>query len=320
MSHQNASFQSLRFVFVMMIVMSHFSYGGIQPFDAGGDCGVAFFFLLSGFSLSMGYGPKIGSGSFRFGQYLKRRLLKIFPLHLLCLACWIVAFRPAISWYLPLNALLLQSWIPVPGCYFSYNAVSWFLSSLLLCYLLFPLAYRMRGELLSGVVLIVCLTAYILVPSDRINALLYVWAPMRLMDFLLGMLLYRVHLRTQHVSIPRWTEPLLVLLLITALAVYPFADPKLRNAPLYWLVLLPLIYVFARQTGPVSRLLQNRILQWLGSLSMPVFLTHLIIFRILFQLFPSLHWSVMLALSFSIIVTASWIIEHLLLSKILSKK
>ena len=39
--------QSLRFIFIMMIFMSHFAYRGIGPFDAGGDCGVAFFFMLS---------------------------------------------------------------------------------------------------------------------------------------------------------------------------------------------------------------------------------------------------------------------------------
>ena len=37
--------QALRFVFVMMFFMSHFVYGGVGAFDAGGDCGVAFFFL-----------------------------------------------------------------------------------------------------------------------------------------------------------------------------------------------------------------------------------------------------------------------------------
>ena len=43
-----ATLQSLRFVFVMMIFMSHFDYRDIRAFDAGGDCGVAFLFLLIG--------------------------------------------------------------------------------------------------------------------------------------------------------------------------------------------------------------------------------------------------------------------------------
>jgi peptidoglycan/LPS O-acetylase OafA/YrhL len=58
-TNMNDVFQSLRFVFVMMIFMSHFAYRDVNPFDAGGDCGVAFFFLLSGFVMSMGYGRSI---------------------------------------------------------------------------------------------------------------------------------------------------------------------------------------------------------------------------------------------------------------------
>ena len=69
----NATLQSLRFVFVMMIFMSHFAYRGVSPFDAGGDCGVTFFFLLSGFTMSMGYGCSIADGSFRLAHYFRRR-------------------------------------------------------------------------------------------------------------------------------------------------------------------------------------------------------------------------------------------------------
>ena len=62
--------QSLRFIFIMMIFMSHFAYRGIGPFDAGGDCGVAFFFMLSGFVVSLGYGRQIREGSFQYGRFL----------------------------------------------------------------------------------------------------------------------------------------------------------------------------------------------------------------------------------------------------------
>lgn len=40
--------QSLRFIFMMLIILSHFCYKNIHALDAGGDCGVVFFFLLSG--------------------------------------------------------------------------------------------------------------------------------------------------------------------------------------------------------------------------------------------------------------------------------
>ena len=300
-----ATFQSLRFLFVMMIFMSHFAYRGVAPFDAGGDCGVAFFFLLSGFSLSMGYGPGIADGTFRYGRYLRRRLVKVFPLHLLCLLAFLLLFRPEIDACLPLNALLLQSWIPDADCYFSYNGVSWFLSTLLFSYLLFPLAYRGARPSSLAVLLVLYIAVYLAVPYDRVNALLYVSPPVRFVDFFLGVMLYKFYQRHPLISLPRWTEPLLVLLLAAALCVYPVADEKLRTAPLYWVILLPLVYVFARQEGQVSRLLRHRTLRWLGTLSMPIFLLHPMTFRALFHFFPALPPLLMLVLSFTVILALS---------------
>ena len=305
----NATLQSLRFVFVMMIFMSHFAYRGISPFDAGGDCGVAFFFLLSGFTMSMGYGRSTADGSFRFGHYLRRRLLKVYPLHLLCLLMFLVLFRPQLDAILPLNALLLQSWIPDSTYYFSYNGVSWFLSTLLFSYLLFPIAYRKGNSFVLAVVLICCLAVYMLVPYDRINALLYVSPLMRFVDFFLGIMLYKLYCTKKDVTIPGWVEVLIVVLLVLALWAYPYTDEKLRNAPLYWLVLLPLIFVFTRQDGPVSKLLQHRVLQWLGSLSMPIFLLHPMIFRAMYHFFPTLPAALMLACCFALVVGLSWVVD-----------
>ena len=296
----------------MMIFMSHFSYGDFCPFDAGGDCGVAFFFLLSGFTLSMGYGQRIDAGTFCFSHYLTRRLYRIYPLHLLCLALFLLLFRPDIDSRLLLNALLLQSWIPEPAYYFSYNAVSWFLSSLLPCYLLFPLACRYGNRLVLAVVLVCCLTAYWLVPYDKVNALLYVSPWMRFVDFFLGIMLFKLYHNRPNIALPVWTELLIVVLLVMTLWLHPYVDAKWRNAPLYWFVLLPLIFVFARQSGPVSRLLQHRWLQWLASLSMPIFLLHPIVFRIMFHFFPSTSVVAMWMMCFITIVALSWLTDRLL--------
>ena len=85
-----------------------------------------------------------------------------------------------------------------------------------------------------------------------------------------------------------WMEVLLVVLLFVALTVYPFMDAKLRNAPLFWLVLLPLILVFAQESGVVSRLLKSKPMFFLGSLTMPLFLTHQILIGILLHRLPEM--------------------------------
>lgn len=281
---------------------------------------MAFFFLLSGFVLSMGYGPKIDGETFRFARFIRRRLLKLYPLHLLSLLLFLLLFRPAIDHWLPLNALLLQSWVPDSNYYFSYNAVSWFLSSLLFCYLLFPVAYRHANWRTLTVVMSFYVAVYAIVPYSHINALLYVAPWVRFVDFFLGIMLYKVyrryafsHTRTSVFAI---IESLLVILLVFALIAYPYADEKLRNAPLYWLVLLPFIYFFTQQKGPVSRCLQCGVLQWLGSLSMPIYMFHPIVFRSMVHFFPSLPYVVMLTLCFLVTVFLSWVIDRLFLAKI----
>lgn len=314
----NTNLQALRLVFVMFIFMSHFSYRGVASFEAGGDCGVAFFFLLSGFVLSLGYGDSISNGTFNVKRYVKRRLLKVYPLHLVCLLVFLVLFRPDINQRLPLNMLLLQSWVPDDSYYFSYNGVSWFLSSLLFSYLVFPVVYRYANRWTLAAVLVGYLVVYFVVPYEQINALLYVFPPVRFVDFFLGIMLYKVYSCRQQQSTqqPTWTEPLLLVLLVLAVMAYPYADEKLRNAPLYWLVLIPIIYVFMRQQGPVSRCLQSPVVQWLSQLSMPIFMLHPIVFRCMFHFFPSLPYAVMLLACIALTVAASWGVERLLLRKI----
>lgn len=308
--------QSLRFVFVMMIFMSHFSYGGIEAFEAGGDCGVAFFFLLSGFVLSKGYGQQLRQGRFSYGRFMRRRLLKIYPLHLLCLVAVLLISRQSLGLPVLLNALLLQCWVPSVDYYFSCNAVSWFLSCMLFCYAVFPFAFRHASRRLTAVVLLGCLAVYLLVPYDRVNSILYVNPLVRFVDFYLGILLYKRLEEKPQAHLPAWLEPLLVMVLVLFLMAYPYTDAKLRNAPLYWLVLVPFIATFASAQGPLSRLLCCKPLLWLGSLSMPVFMIHPLTFSILTRHLPAMPYVAMLAVCFAVVVLLSWLIDKCFLRQI----
>lgn len=311
-----ATLQSLRFVFVMLIFLSHFDYRDIQALDAGGDCGVAFFFLLSGFVLSMGYGRQITDGTFCYGRFLKRRFLKLYPLHLLCLLFFLIVSKQHLDGAVFLNVLLLQAWIPSPDYYFSCNSVSWFLSCLFFCYILFPFAYkRVSGRWLT-LVLVAYLLVYLLTPYEKVNAILYVHPLVRFVDFYLGMFLCQVFERRKETDIPQWTELLMVVLLLVSLGLYPYVDAKLRNAPLYWLVLIPLIFVFAQEKGYISQWLKTKPMLFLGSLSMPLFLTHQMLIGILLRRMPEIPAPVMLAFCIFITLMVSWGI-HIIFSRLL---
>lgn len=304
-----ATLQSLRFIFMMMIFMSHFAYRDIRAFDAGGDCGVAFFFMLSGFVCSLGYGCRLREGTFNYGSFIWKRFRKLYPLHLLCLLFYLVVSHSPLDLKVLLNILLLQSWVPDADWYFSCNSVSWFLSSLLFCYLVFPWAYRHLSKYLTLAIFIAYIVVYWLTPYDRVNAVLYVFPAVRFVDFYIGMLLSRLYEEKGKLPFSGWIEPLLVAVLLVTLFVYPFTDAKLRNAPLYWLVLIPLILFFAQEKGIVSRLLKTKSMLFLGSLTMPLFLTHQMLIGILLRRLPEMPSLLMLTCCIFFTLTISWCIQ-----------
>lgn len=304
-----ATLQSLRFIFVMFIFLSHFAYKDIHTFDAGGDCGVAFFFLLSGFVCSLSYGQRLREGNYCHSDFIRKRLKKLYPLHLLCLAFYLIVSHAPLDGKVVLNGLLLQSWVPDANWYFSCNAVSWFLSSLMFCYLVFPWVFRHMSKYLTLAIFLGYLAVYCLTPYERVNAILYVFPVVRFVDFYLGMLLYRYFEKNRIISLPGWTEYLLLTVLLLTLIVYPYTDEKLRNAPLYWMVLAPSIIVFSLEKGRCSQLLKTRPMQFLGSISMSLFLTHQMLIGILIHRLPEMPSFLMLTVCIFLILTISWGIQ-----------
>lgn len=301
--------QSLRFIFMMLIFLSHFEYKEIQALDAGGDCGVVFFFLLSGFVCSLGYGRQLREGTFRYVNFLWKRFRKLYPLHFLCLLFYLTINHTPIEGKVLLNALLLQSWVPDADWYFSCNSVSWFLSSLMFCYVAFPLLYRLLSWPLTLAILIFCAIVYWVTPYDCINAILYVHPLVRLTDFFFGMLLCRFYECRLGYAFPKWLEWFLPVILLLSLAVYPVVDAKLRNAPLYWAVLIPLILVFIQEQGSLSHYLKTKPMLFLGSLTMPLFLTHQMLISILLRRLPEMPAIAMLIVCVFFALTISWTVQ-----------
>ena len=117
---------ALRGIFMVMIFLFH-----EHVYSGGGTLGVTFFFVLSGFSLTLGYYDKIQDGRFYYRPFIKKRLVKFIPLHWLTLVLAVIlkgsiAIYSVLSLEFTANALLLQSWVPLESFYLSFNSVSWF--------------------------------------------------------------------------------------------------------------------------------------------------------------------------------------------------
>ncbi|MFD6914980.1 acyltransferase family protein [Streptomyces virginiae] len=111
--------------------------GFSTAFNKAGYLGVSFFFVLSGFVLAWASRP-----GERVTAFLRRRLLKIFPNHIVVFAAAMILFAGAavtgVADWLP-NLLLIHTWFPQASINLSVNPPSWSLGSELLFYVLFPL-------------------------------------------------------------------------------------------------------------------------------------------------------------------------------------
>ena len=345
--------QSLRFVFVMLVVASHVVGG---QFDFGGDCGVAFFFMLSGFVLSVGYAEKIHQGLFRQREFCLRQLLKFYPLHLatfLLMTLLDARLGMVSEWYKQVLCLLLvQSWIPDESFFFVANGPSWFLADMVFFYLVFRLLFRWLTSLpLRWLVLAACAlaVAYLLLafclPLRMVNSVLYVHPLLRVLDFALGILLYRVYrwrlgrrhhacdsttvpLKSDFVIAPKisplggtWAELLMVGLVGLAFLAYQWLPAGLRCVALFWMVLPWLILFFAeadRHPGKLSRFLQRPVMLWLGGLSFEVYLLHLPLLRVGYSLGAAVGMPrvASLVIVLPVLVAVSWIVKKYFVDKI----
>lgn len=287
--------QSFRFLFAVMIFFHH-----MELFEAGGSCGVSFFLVLSGFVMAKGYGEKVAEPEFSYVRYLKRRLLRIYPLHLVCLLLAVAVLYFLYDtdvwglWWWP-NLALLQSWIPLHGVYFSGNAVSWCLSDLLFFYALFPLLYRrMRrvplffrgGGLWTLLFVAGYVVAMVLLPESYGNAFFYIFPLFRLPDFLLGIWGYRLYEAVANEGqtarrLGKTSVSALEILAVVGVAatcmLYYHVPENASYAFVFWLPVLFFILVFALSSqygGKVGGFFSSALWVRLGNVSFTFYMVH----------------------------------------------
>lgn len=144
---------------------------------------------------------------------------------------------------------------------------------------------------MGGVLVAVCLLVAVLyflllapnVPDDKVNWTLYVFPPVRLLDFCLGIVLARIfrYFRMKGAAMPVgasfFVEAGALLLLWGALLVYPHLPERYATASLFWIPCGSVILAFAvsdASPGVTGRLLKSRWLLWLGGLSFEFYLVH----------------------------------------------
>lgn len=194
--------EGLRGWAILAVFISHCSFGlnsyGVNSTMRLGSFGVSVFIMMSGYLLMFQHSNK----PVNIIQMCKRRLKKFYPLHIVTLGLSIpFAFKALLgfdvkSWIaLALNASLLQTWIPSPSVYFSFNAVSWYLSLTMFFVVISPIVVKLwnRIDLVYHQVA-VCLTLILLEivvcisfqNNPKAHYFIYIFPIMRLVDYIIG--------------------------------------------------------------------------------------------------------------------------------------
>lgn len=279
-----------RAVFALMIVLFHV---GASSFEEMTWAGVTFFLMASGFLLTLKHPfEQLDGPSYR--RFAWNHATKLFPLHWLTLTLWIAAMavlgllviKPLT---LALNATLLHSWSLFHSIYFSFNKFSWFLSTLLFCYLCYPLLARwfmplpLRIKAFILAVLAVIIIIVLAGTDDYSRTALYVFPPVRLIDFMIGMVLADA-CRTKQASTllgkgengidGELISIALLSLMVMTYRSYPSVLPW-SDAILWWLPIAAILAVsllYDKREGFIGKILVSKPLQWLGNISFEIFM------------------------------------------------
>lgn len=329
--------QSLRGIFALFIFFHHVGW-----FKAGGDAGVAFFIILSGFVMCHGYGNRVVDKTFNKYRYMRRRLIRVYPLHLVCFVVAIILAPGILSgsgWEaMGLNLVLLQSWVPVQCVFFSGNAVSWCLSDLLFCYAVFPGVMQWLHShnkstiaVTASLLLSIYIILLIIIPQQWRLGIIYINPLIRLFDFLAGIALYALWSRTGGgiMSSSTFKSTLLEvsawLLFVFWGALYAVIPESIGLASWWWPVSAILILVFATKNGHggvLGVLLSRRWIVKAGELSFSFYMVHQLCIRTVditlkhFSL--SCDEMMRVAVCLTVAVIATWLV-HALVEKPASK-
>lgn len=313
---------SLRGLFAIMIFLHHFLPDrGIALGIDMGNIVVLFFFVLSGYALTMSYRDRVQRPDFSYGKFLVRRGSKIYPIQWLSLALALVFGAKAWA-AVPFHFTLTQSYVPRWEINWTLNTASWFLSSLTFSYIIFVPLLRMflrygRKMYVLYLMAVVAWAVFSVVLPASIGRrwLCYINPFARALDFTLGMII-----ALQSENLKRWADrlngPVVTVLELAALAlvalslVYTPWFPGRFIPKQYWYPVIGfMICLFASECrGLVSSLLNSKPLIFLGSLSLGIYMFQALCISLSHEIASWPNFPALLFI-FVILLLLSWLYE-----------
>ena len=273
----------------MGVVLYHFRPLYIRNFSiephtlivSRGYLWVDFFFLLSGFVLCHVYAEDVIRRRVRFGEFLAKRIARIYPLHLFSLLVLLIPFFGASDTQASFatHLLLLHAWGTASEL--TWNYPSWSISAEWAAYLGFPviLAVFYRAPLPYAVLLagagifgLDALAAYLHPgPGHSFNDMSYRFGWLRCMLlFSMGVVIYRIYTARLSFLTSDWA--------FAAIAVCVLATMHFGVADIVTVFCFcGLLCVAAQNVGWGKKLLSWEPFYFLGLVSFSIYLTHALV-------------------------------------------
>lgn len=318
----------------LQFVPNHLAIEDATSFLKRGYLMVDLFFVLSGFIISYVYTPSEPSG-LDPRDFILRRLVRLYPLHLFCLSYLVVA--STLLWAVGqhfgkhvvnpwagdgvfqfvVQLFLVNAYTPVAN---GWNIPSWSISAELGAYATFPavIALLLRWPRRASLAcLLFAGTFYAIVGSTTGSLDISVWpAPFRcLSGFLLGMLIYQWRHLFDGMS-PRAISAAQVMVVVGIILALAVRINDVLAVPLF----VALTALTARDRGWLARVLARPVPQYLGEISYSVYLNHVCVLGIVYpvwtalakraHLAPALDRSALLGLAVVLVVGVSHLTYH----------
>ena len=320
---------SLRFVAALLVFVYHAPLA--QPFahdHALGQAGVGFFFLLSGFILTYTYSGALNSQASVMRFYVAR-FARVYPAYLvsIALALPVVALYGSLAWdksspalradALAAQVLAVQAWFPREEIYLGINSPAWSISVEAFFYALFPLLLislsrsfataGARAVFVMAALTWACAAAVFTIPHHADVWTTYIVPPVRLVDFVVGMLLGMAFLRSYRLAgtATAW-EVAAVCAIAAAIVAIPHVPAGLQYSlwPLpFWAALIAIV---ALRRGAISRLLSHPALVRFGEISYAFYLVHVSVLMVAEHVLPAAFVS---AVALAASLAAAWLLH-----------
>ena len=296
---------SLKGIFILIIAFHNTML--VHPlFDAvpgsaflsmfGGSLGNSMFFVLSGFCMAYVYRDRITSHVISFKDFLWKRLKKLYPLYLITniVALFLNTVQYGMS-AIHLEKIASTLLLKIGDGLRTddpYNAPTWFVCTLFLCYVVFFFCcYHSKTPthywcaIVFGIIL-----GHSLARTDVSLPFCSSGNGIGLMNFFIGCALAEIYPLISPKT-HKWAAPLsFVILLLCFCLFFAYGTGIICgnvNAA-FAFVITPLIVYLALVDGPFNRILRLKPLVYLGKISSSIFFWHLVVyyaFSILFSVF-----------------------------------